>query len=99
MRINLSFALNEEDDILNTTIRDSDTGSVMYTVGTPKYARGTLTTTVMRRNQIDGSTRFAFSILWKSGRKLKHEMVVLDNRTFDEIPVREILESAPGSAT
>ena len=99
MRTNLSFALNEEDDILNTTIRDSDTGSVMYTVKTPKHAEGILTTTVTRRNQINGSTRFAFSILWESGKKLEDVKVVLDNRTFDEVPVREILENAPGSTT
>ncbi|KAF9645293.1 hypothetical protein BDM02DRAFT_3189829 [Thelephora ganbajun] len=98
--MNLSFTLNEEDDILNTTVRDSETGSVMYTVETPKYAGGTLATTVTRRNQIDGSTRFAFRILWKGVRgSLEDVMVVLDSRTSEEVPVREVFESAPGSTT
>lgn len=98
--MDLSFAANEEDDILNTTVRDSETGSIVYTVETPKYAEGPLGTTVMRRNQIDGSTRFAFKILWKGDRaSMKDVMVVLDNRTLEEIPVKEVLERAPGSTT
>ena len=98
--MDLYFAPNEEDDILNTTIRDSYTGSVMYIVETPKYAKGTLTTTVTRRNQIDGSMRFAFKILWK-GVKLSSEdvSIVLDNTTSQEVPLREVLENAPGSTT
>ena len=36
LKMNLSFAPNEEGDILNTTIRDSHTGSVMYTVDTSR---------------------------------------------------------------
>jgi hypothetical protein len=100
MDMNLSFAPNEEDDILNTTVRDAETGSVMYTIETPKYAEGTLTTTVTRRNQIDGSTRFAFRILWKGiKRSLEDVAVVLDPRTLEEVQVRQILESAPGGAT
>jgi len=54
--MNLSFTSDEEHDILNATIRDSDTDSVMYMIETPKRAGGTLSTTVTRRNQIDGST-------------------------------------------
>ena len=103
--MNLSFTPNEEDEILNTTIlnatiRDSDTGSVMYTVETPKYVGGTLTTTATRRNQISGSTRFAFRILWKGMKEsLDGVKVVLDNRTLEEIPVGEVLGSARGSTT
>jgi len=103
--MNLSFTPNEEDEILNTTIlnatiRDSDTGSVMYTVETPKYVEGTLTTTVTRRNQIGGLTRFAFRILWKGMKEsLDGVKVVLDNRTLEEIPVGEVLGSARGSTT
>ena len=99
--MNLSFATNKEDsDILNTTIRDSETGSTVYTVETPNYAEGALTTTVTRCNQVNGSTRFAFRILWKGGKAaLKDAMVVLDERTLEEVPVREVLESAPGSTT
>ena len=98
--MNLSFASNGEDDILNTTIRDSDTGSVMYTVETPRRAAGTLTTTVTRRNQIDGSTRLAFRILWKGNKgSLEDVKVVLDFVTLEEVPVREVLGSAPGSTT
>jgi len=103
--MNLSFTSNEEDEvlgitILNATIRDSDTGSVMYTVETSKYAGGTLTTTVTGRNQIDGSTRFAFRILWKGVREsLDDVKVVLDAWSLEEIPVREVLGSARGSTT
>ena len=98
--MNLTFTPNEEDDILNTTIRDSDIGSVMYTVETPKHAGGTLTTTVTRRNQADGSTRFAFRILW-GGKKGSSEdvKVVLDFWTLAEVPAGEVLGSAPGSTT
>ena len=94
--LNLSFALADEDDILNATIRDSDTGSVMYTLKTPKYAEGTLTTTATRTNQIDGSTRTVFRILWKGEKALEDARVVLDNRTSEEVPVREIFRAAPG---
>jgi len=100
--MNLSFAPNEEGDILNATIRDSgsDTDSVMYTVETPKHAGGTLATTVTRRNQIDGSTRLAFRILWRGARgSLEDVKIVLDFRTLEEVPVRQVLESAPGGAT
>ena len=96
--MNLSFSPNEENDILNTTVRDSDTGSVIYTVETPKRAGGTLTTTVRRRNEMDGTTRSAFRILWK-GASLEKVWVVLDFGTLEEIPIREILGKAPGSTT
>lgn len=100
MNMNLSFAPHEEDDIFDTTIRDSETGSVIYTVETPKHAGGALATIVTRRNQVDGSVRFAFKILWKGVRNLLEDaMVVLDSRTLEEVPAREVLESAPGSAT
>jgi len=98
--MNLSFASDEEDDILNATIRDSDTGSVMYTMETPKHSVGTVTTTATRHNQIDGSTRLVFRILWKGEKgSLEDAEVVLDFRTLDEIPVREIMESPSGSTT
>ncbi|KAF9791198.1 hypothetical protein BJ322DRAFT_1040364 [Thelephora terrestris] len=100
MNMSLSFAPREEDDILDTTILDSETGSVMYTVGTPKHAEGALTTTVTRRSQVDGSARFAFKIVWKGVRNsLKDVMVVLDSRTLEEVPVREVLKNAPGGST
>lgn len=100
MATNLSFTSPEGDDILDTTIRDSETGSVMYTVETPKHAERALTTTVTRRNQSDGSTRLAFKILWKGVRSsLEDAMVVLNSWTLEEIPARELLESAPGSTT
>jgi len=94
--MNLSFASSEEDDILDTIIRDSDTGSVMYTIETPKYVGGTMTTSVTRRNQINGSTRFAFRILWKGAKDVK---VVLDPWSLEEIPAGEVLGSASGSTT
>lgn len=100
MTINLSFTSPEGDDILDTTIQDSETGSVMYTIETPKHAERALTTTVTRWSQTDGSTRFAFKILWKGVRRsLEDAMVVLNSWTLEEIPVRELLESAPGSTT
>ena len=99
--MNLSFTSNEEDDFLNTTILDSDTGSVMYTVETPRRAAGTLTTTVTRRNQADGSTKMAFRILWKGNKKktLEDAKIVLDFWTLEEVSVRDVLGSAPGSTT
>ena len=97
LRMNLSFTPNDEDDILNTTIRDSDTGSVMYRTETPKYAGGTLTTTVTRQNQVYGSSRFAFRILWKG--TLEDVKIVLDFRTLEEVSVKDILGNAPGSTT
>ena len=100
MKMNLSFAPNEEDDILNTTVRDSDTGSVMYTIDTPRRVEGTLTTAVTRRNRIDGSARLAFQILWKGAKgSLEDVKIILDFTTFEEISVRDVLGSAPGSAT
>lgn len=96
--MDLSFALTG-DDILNTTIRDSATNSIMYTVETPRYAEGALTTAATRRNQIDGSSRFAFGIVWPGKVSLEDAMVVLDQRTMEEVPVRQVLESAPGSTT
>lgn len=98
--MDLSFTLNEEDDILNTTIRDSDSGSTVYTVKTPKYAEGVISTTVTRRSQIDGSTKFAFKLLWRGEKTLlKDVWVVLDQKTLEEIPVRDVLERASGSTT
>jgi hypothetical protein len=98
--MNLSFTPSEEDDILNTTIRDSETGSVMYSIETPKYAGGTLTTTLTRQNQIYRSARFLYKILWKGVRgSLEDVMVVLDFRTLAEVPVRNVLRSAPGGST
>ena len=100
MSVSLSFTPHEEDDILDTTIRDSETSSVIYIVETPKHAEGALATTVTRRNQVDGSVRFAFKILWKGVRKsLEDVMVVFDSSASEEVPVREVLESAPGSTT
>ena len=99
--MNLSFAPNEEDDILNTTIEDPGTGLVAYTVDTPKYAEGTLTTTVTRRNKADGSARLAFKILWRGSKGPLSEdvMVVLDSTTLEEVPVRQVLEDVPGAST
>ena len=93
--LNLSFTLVDEDDILNATIRDSNTGFVVYTIETPKYAQGILTTTATRTNQIDGTTKIVFKILWK-GRNLEDAKVVLNNRTSEEIPIREIFRAVPG---
>ena len=94
--LNLSFALDDEDDILNATIRDSNTGSIMYTLETPNYAEGILTTTATRTNQTDGTTRIVFKILWKGGKGLDDGKVVLNNRTSEEISIREIFRDAPG---
>jgi len=96
----LSFTSDGEGDILNATIQDLDTGSVMYTAETPKRAGGTLTTTVTRWNPMDGSTELVFRILWKgTGKSLGDVRVVSDFRTLQEIPVREVLGSAPGVTT
>jgi len=98
--MNLSFTPSEGDDIYNATIRDSDTDSVMYTIETPKHAGGTLTTTVTRRDQIDGSKKLAFRILWKSEEgSSKDAEIVLDFRTLQEVPVKEVMGNAHGSTT
>lgn len=98
--MNLSFDSGKEDDILNATIQDSDTGSVMYTTETPKHTVGTLTTTVTRWNPMDGSTKLVFRILWKgTGKSLGDVRVISNFRTLEEVPVREVLGSAPGSTT
>lgn len=100
LRMNLSFTSDEEDDILNATIEDADTGSVIYTAETPKRAGGTLTTTITRWNSMDGSNELVFRILWKgTGKSSGGVRVVSDFRTLEEIPVREILGSAPGVTT
>jgi len=96
--MNLSFTPDEGGDIFNATIRDSNTDSVIYTVETPKGAGGTLTTTVTRRDQIDGSTRLAFWILWKGPEGSSEDAgIVLDFRTLEEVPAREVMGSAPGA--
>jgi hypothetical protein len=98
--MDLSFTLDEEDDILNATVRDSETGSVAYTVETSKYSGGPLTTTVRRHNQVYGSNRFLFRIFWKGTRgSLEDVRVVMDFRAPVEVPVREVLKSASGSST
>ena len=100
LRMDLCFNSNEEDDIFNTTVRDSETESIVYIVETPKYEEGALCTTVRRRSQLDQSTRFAFKILWKGSKALlKDVMVVLDDSTLEEVPVRQVLERAPGGTT
>ena len=99
-RMNLTFVSDEEDDILNTVIQNSETGSVVYTIETPKYTEGTFTTTVKRQNQVYRSSKFLFRILWKGARgSLDNVMVLLDCRTLEEVPVREVLKNAPGSST
>lgn len=99
LRTNLSFGLNEDGGVLDT-IRDSDTGSVVYTVESSGCAGGASATAFTRRNQLDGSTRFAFRILWKGGMgSLKEVAIVLDDKTSVEIPVRELLERTHGSNT
>lgn len=95
--MDLSFAITD-DDILDTTIRDSETNSIMYTVETPRYAEGALTTTATRRNLVNGSTRFAFGIVW-GGASLEDARVVLDHRTLEDVPVRQVLERASGNTT
>jgi hypothetical protein len=98
--MHLTFTLNDEDDILNATLLDAETGSVVYTVETPQYSRGALTTNVTRRSQHDGSTRFVFRILWRGARRLFEDVtLVLDHRTLEEIPVGQLLERARGTAT
>ena len=93
----LIFASDEEDDILNAIIRNSETDSVIYTIETPKHSGGTLTTTIRSQNQVYSSRRFLFKILWKES--LEDATVVSDFRTLKEVPVREVLKSAPGGTT
>ena len=96
--MDLSFTLTK-DDILNATIRNSNTDLVMYETETPKYAGGAFTTTATRRSQIDGSTRLAFRIVWGMKKSLEGARVVLDHEAMDEVPVRQVLERAPGTTT
>jgi hypothetical protein len=99
LSLNLSFALDDVDDIPNATIRDSETGSVVYTLETPRYAQGTLTTTTTRTNRTDGPTRVAFRILWKGGKGLEDANVVLNNMNSKGVPIREVFRAAPGGDT
>lgn len=98
--MDLTFDLDGEAEILNTTVRDYTTGSVMYTVETPTCAEGTLTTTVTGLNRADGSVSRAFKILWK-GKKpsLEEAEVTLVNGPSRGVPAREILHDAPGVST
>lgn len=90
--MHLTFVLNEEDDILNTTIRDSDTGSVVYTTDTPRRAEGVLTTTVTRWNRADGSTGCVFRIMWRGKQgSLDDVGVMVGERAYRETPAGEIL--------
>ena len=91
--MNLIFT-NENGDILNSTIRDSDTGSVMYTVETPARERGWVFTTVTKVNRDDGSTTRAFRILWGDG---KVEIGSGTSRT--DVDIRDTLQRAPGACT
>jgi hypothetical protein len=55
---------------------------------------------VTRQNRVYSSNRFVFRILWKGARaSLEDAMVVLDFRTLEEIPVRQVFKGAPGSST
>ena len=98
--MNLTFDLDGEGEILNTTVRDYTTGSVMYTIETPTCAEGALTTTVTGFNRTDGSVGRGFKILWK-GKKpsLEGAEVMLVNGSSRGVPAREILHDAPGVST
>lgn len=99
--MNLAFTSDEEDDILNATVRSSETGSVAYTIETPKFSGGTMTTTVRREHRVYyGSSEFLFRILWKGAKgSFEDVMVVVSPTTLEEVPVREVLKSAPGGST
>lgn len=100
--MNLTFTLNEEGDILNSTIRDSDTGSVMYTVdSTPEDAGGDFTTTVTKLDRNDGSTTRAFRIFWEGGTELDAACVEIGSgpsRT-DGFARGTVLQQVPGACT
>jgi len=84
----LVFALNEDKDILNTTIRDEDTGSILYTVDTSKQGGGVLTTTVA-----DGeSTEPVYRILWNGGEgSLDYAQVEMGSGSSGKKPATETL--------
>jgi hypothetical protein len=93
--MNISFAT---DDVLNSTVLESSSGSPIYQLETPKYSRGVLTTTASRRDYLDGSSLPAFQILWV-GKSLENTNLVLDPTTRAKSKARDILPDAQGGAT
>jgi hypothetical protein len=94
--MNLSFTADE--DVLDSIIFESASGSPIYQLETPKYSGRVLTTTASRCDHIDGSSWPVFQILW-AGTSLEHAKLVLDFTTCAKCKARDILPEAQGGST
>jgi len=90
--MNLSFT---SDDVFDSVIFESASGSPVYQLETPKYSGRVLTTTVSRCH---GSSRPAFKIFW-AGSSLEHAKLELNFATRTKCKARDILPDAQGSST
>jgi len=94
--MNLSFTADE--DVLDCVVFESDSGSPIYQLETPKYSGRVLTTTASRFDYVDGSTWPVFQILW-AGTSLERTRLVLDFATRTKCKARDILPDAQGGST
>ena len=94
--MNLSFTADEE--VLDSVIFESASGSPVYQLETPKYSGRVLTTTASRCDFVDGSSWPVFQILW-AGTSLERTRVVLDFATRAKCQARDILPDAHGGST
>ena len=94
--MNLSFTA--DDNVLDSIIFDSSSGSPIYQLNTPKYSGRVLTTTVSRFDHVDGSSWPVFQILW-AGTSLEHAKLVLDFTTRTKCKARDILPDVQGGST
>jgi len=93
--MNISFAA---DDVLNSPVLESSSGSPIYQLETPKHSRGVLTTTASRRDYVDGSSSPVFQIIW-AGTSLESTNLVLDPTTRVKSKARDILHNSQGATT
>ena len=92
--MNISFAA---DDIFDSTVFESSSGSPLYKLQTPKHS-GRVTTTASRYDYVDSSAWPVFQIRW-AGSSLEHRKLVLDFATHAECRARDVLHDAHGSST
>ena len=94
--MNLSFTAS--DDVLDSVVFETSSGSPIYQLETPKYSGRVLTTTASRCDYVDGSSWPVFQILWV-GTSLEHRSLVLDFTTRTKRKARDVLPDAQGSST
>ena len=92
--MNLSFAA---DDIFDSVVFESSSGSPLYQLQTPKHS-GRVATTASRYDYVDSSSLPVFQIRW-AGNSLEHRKLVLDFATNAEYGARDVLRGARGGST